>query len=162
MGANVYHYQRGSTLETVDPITNNLVVLPGPDTERTAGGVDVAVRVGPWTLFAEGYLDAKHITDLMGGVVDRASGGAFAQTGVFVLAGLLEFAGRYDWLAPDLDGTHARGLHRFELGANVYFFEGRVKAQARYAYAAIDGGVNRALISIHPGHFGDLQLMAFF
>ena len=153
VSVGVSAYRGGRQTEQQVVVGTEVVTETGPEVVQSAIGIDAALRVGPVGATAEAFLDQRE--DTAGGTIEGA--GAFVQAGVFVLPGLLEVTGRYDWLTPDRDAS-LRGLQRGELGATLYFFEARLKLQTSYVYTAIDAPV-AGLVQAAPGHLVDLQAL---
>lgn len=133
---------------------------PGPEAtaplERSAGGLDVALRAGPVGLSAEAFLDRRRYAD----VDDQVGVGAFVQAGVFVVPALLELTGRVGGLAQDPGSASDTSAWRAELGVTYYLLEAGVKLQAGYGYTSVPGVVRD--LSATAGHSAQLQAVLAF
>lgn len=118
-------------------------------TERSAVGVDLALRAGGLNVAAEAYVDRRRIA----GAADRIGVGGFAQAGVFLVPTRFELAARVGRLARDLSTDHA---WRVELGASYYLHEVGLKLQAGYGYA------HASATALLTGHNAQLQAVLAF
>ena len=116
VGASGYWSERQGTRQEVDAM-GLLVSVPTPPVERAALGLDLAFRVGPFGLLAEGHLDRREREGIV-----ALGAGAFVQAGIFIVPGIIEIAARYDWLTPDReislvgDATRRDRRHALLLG----------------------------------------------
>jgi hypothetical protein len=135
--------------------------------DRTTGGLEVALRAGPLALFTEAYVERRHLfydpATTLGGTTALAAG-MFAEAGVFVVPGRVEVYGRFNMYAQDIRRTGTDGLQRYEAGLSGYFFGTALKVQARYAYNNVIG----APLAVAPvdgvlppaqGHTADIQFV---
>jgi hypothetical protein len=140
---------------------------PVSPSDRTIGGIDLAVRAGPFAAFAEAYVARQHLffdPGTMTGGTTALAAGTFVQGGVFVIPSHMELYGRFNMYAQDIRNTGTDGLQRYEAGLSGYFFGTALKVQARYAYNNVIGTPLTAapLDGVLPppqGHTADVQFV---
>jgi hypothetical protein len=131
VGVNGYVNRRAVTSQVIDAETQMLVTRNDGTQQLLTGGVDVAVRAGPWALQAEGYYRR---TWPPSGTAFNAWGG-YAQTSVLFLQ-WLELAERVSLLAPD---TRQRNLAvGGDTQLNFYVLGNHLKAALRYTLLHTD------------------------
>ena len=146
IGIAGYHRKREQSHIETDLMTGLPVTVMDPSRTRSAGGLDLMLRVGPFAFSSEFMFDRRETE----GAAAQIGFGFFAQAGVFVLPGDLEVAARFNLLAPDLDNHGTKGLQRYEVGATYYLVNARVKLQLRYGYTHTNVAV--AQLPLPRGH----------
>ncbi|MCB9604236.1 MAG: hypothetical protein H6720_28270 [Sandaracinus sp.] len=152
-GLGAYHDVKERSHTQVNLDTGAIETIGDPSLDRTAGAFDFVLRAGPFTFSTEAFVDRRRARD----VPDQIGVGAFAQAGLFVVPGTFEIAGRFNWLAPNVDDDASRGVERYELGATYYLFDAHLKIQGRYSYDHVDAGLTG--MPVATGHGVQLQLL---
>src|SRR5436190_7259931 len=113
-------------------------VLPGAD-ERTAWGVDAALKLGPFDLIGE-YLQEKvngrTVSGVAPGFADFTTTGFYITGGYFLIPKKLQAVVRWEQLNPGQKGND--GIHSITGGLNYYIHGDDIKLMANYIHTWSD------------------------
>src|SRR5438876_2312039 len=115
-------------------------VLPGAD-ERTAWGVDAALKLGPFDLigeYLEEYVNGRTVNGVAPGFADFTTSGYYVQGSYFLIPKKLQAAVRWEDLNP---GQRANdGIHSITGGLNYYIHGDDIKLMVNYIHTWSDFG----------------------
>jgi phosphate-selective porin len=113
-------------------------VLPGAD-ERTAWGVDAALKLGPFDLigeYLEEYVDGRTVNGVPPGFADFTTTGFYITGGYFLIPKKLQAVVRWEQLNPGQKGND--GIHSITGGLNYYIHGDDIKLMANYIHTWSD------------------------
>src|SRR6266699_3602870 len=113
-------------------------VLPGAD-ERTAWGVDAALKLGPFDLIGE-YLQEKvngrTVNGVPPGFADFTTNGFYVTGAYYLIPKKLQAVARWEQLNPGQKGSD--GIHSITGGLNYYIHGDDIKLMANYIHTWSD------------------------
>jgi phosphate-selective porin OprO and OprP len=113
-------------------------VLPGAD-ERTAWGVDAALKLGPFDLigeYLEEYVNGRTVAGVPPGFADFTTTGFYITGGYFLIPKKLQAVVRWEQLNPGQKGND--GIHSITGGLNYYIHGDDIKLMANYIHTWSD------------------------
>jgi phosphate-selective porin OprO/OprP len=113
-------------------------VLPGAD-ERTAWGVDAALKLGPFDLigeYLEEYVDGRTVNGVAPGFADFTTSGFYVTAGYFLIPKKLQAVLRWEDLNPGQKGND--GIRSITGGLNYYIHSDDIKLMANYIHTWSD------------------------
>jgi phosphate-selective porin OprO and OprP len=113
-------------------------VLPGAD-ERTAWGVDAALKIGPFDLigeYLEEYVDGRTVNGVAPGFADFTTNGFYITGAYSLIPKKLQAVVRWEQLNPGQKGND--GIHSITGGLNYYIHGDDIKLMANYVHTWSD------------------------
>jgi phosphate-selective porin OprO and OprP len=113
-------------------------VLPGAD-ERTAWGVDAALKLGPFDLigeYLEEYVNGRTVAGVPPGFADFTTSGFYVTGAYYLIPKKLQAVVRWEQLNPGQKGND--GIHSITGGLNYYIHGDDIKLMANYIHTWSD------------------------
>src|SRR6476661_4845624 len=113
-------------------------VLPGAD-ERTAWGLDAALKVGPFDLigeYLEEYVNGRTVNGVAPGFADFTTTGFYVTGAYYLIPKKLQAVVRWEQLNPGQKGDD--GSHSITGGLNYYIHGDDIKLMANYVHTWSD------------------------
>ncbi len=113
-------------------------VLPGAD-ERTAWGLDAALKLGPFDLigeYLEEYVNGRTVNGVAPGFADFTTTGFYVTGAYYLIPKKLQAVVRWEQLNPGQKGDD--GIHSITGGLNYYIHGDDIKLMANYVHTWSD------------------------
>jgi phosphate-selective porin len=113
-------------------------VLPGA-AERTAWGLDAALKLGPFDLigeYLEEYVNGRTVNGVAPGFADFTTTGFYVTGAYYLIPKKLQAVVRWEQLNPGQKGDD--GIHSITGGLNYYIHGDDIKLMANYVHTWSD------------------------